>query len=153
MRAIVLAVAFFLAQPLGAQQPAECKGKQMFDLAGGATACLMSIGPVNVTKSIIRDDGLGSSRSQGAVLIKVAIFGRYTEKWSVSTPRMRQFCAMFSDAAAQEMGNRSYNKIVVEQNWVATPFPANAPWHKKLKSKNPRQAAQMNTRCRSIAYF
>lgn len=153
MRTLIVLVTFCLALPALAQQSAECRGKQTFDLGAGTTGCLLEVRQTKVTKTVRRDDGLGSSHSRGAILIKVALLGEYTEAWPTMTPRMRQICNLFLEQAKQQLGATSVRTVVVEKTWPNVAWPASTPRYKTIRWRTPRQAAMMNRNCRAVKYF
>ena len=149
-----LVFAFFcLALPIAAQTSSDCRGKPAFDLGDGARGCVLEFLSSGVTRTVRRDDGLSRSSSRDAVLIRVAVYGAYTERWPVSTPRMRKICAMFRDEAQAAIDAPKLKTVIVQMQWRDTPFPANYPRHKKFRAPFPVQAAFMNGSCRAIKYF
>ena len=153
MRAFLILAAFVIAGSASAQGANICQDKQAFDLGDGATGCLLEYKPTAVTKTIRRDDGLGSKHSRDAVLIRVALFGEHTEAWSISTPRMRQICGLFLDQAKQGLGLGKVRTVVVEMRWPEVKRPTLRVGNRVMRGGTERQAAMMNRNCRAVKYF
>ena len=146
MRALLFVFALFVSGPLFAQ-PSECRGKQSFDLGNGTTGCLLDIRETSITKSVIRDDGQSRSNARGAALIEVAMFGTFSKKWSISTPRMKAVCSLFADQTKATLAGKSVKQIVVVMRWPREPGTVVLP-NRVLRGKGYQtHAAFMSSSC------
>ncbi|WP_415403713.1 hypothetical protein [Tateyamaria sp. SN3-11] len=151
-RYLLAIVLMCLALPAMAQQQSVCRGKQSFKLSDGSSGCLLGAGESTIKRSVLRDGQISKTNTRGAATIGVAMFGQFNPKWRVSTPRMKEVCTLFSDAAIKSVPNGNPKSIVVQMIWPDVPNPSK---HKHLlrKSRFANQTAYMSKSCRSVNYF
>lgn len=130
MRILLIILVACLAMPVAAQQSSVCRGKPALDLGDGAKGCLLGLGPATFTRTARRDDGQSRSSKTRAGMIVVAMYGAYSDSWSVKTPRVRAICAKFKDALAKELAPAKVNKIGVRIEWPDL--------HSRFGKKHPR---------------
>ena len=154
MRWFFVFVLCLFAVPAVAQQSAICRGKQVFDIGGGASACLIEVGQTSIRKTLTRDDGQGgSSSSNRAGLIHVAAFGSFDPKLSLTSRRMSAICNAYREAALAGVGQDA-RSIVIRIDWPTAPADS-VSRNRSVVSTDPVpvQAAFANRSCRSVRYF
>ncbi|MEO1362457.1 MAG: hypothetical protein AAFU86_01630 [Pseudomonadota bacterium] len=153
MRYLLALVMLVLAFPAMAQQSSICRNKQVFDIGGGASACLIEVGQTSIRETLTRDDGQGSKRNSSmAALIHVVAFGAFDPRLSLTSRRMSSICNAFRDRALSGVP-QSARSIVIRIDWPEAPDGSARNRSVVSKSGQPVQAAFANRSCRSVRYF